>query len=392
MSESFDRRWFVISALALGSLLIHLLVSTTYGLHRDAFLYLAESAHPAWGYLSIPPLTPTVARLWQALFGSSVTAIRMIPAMIGALSIIMIGKIVIELGGRSWAILLACLAYLVSPAFLRSNTLFQPVSFDAFFWLLGAWAAIRLLHTEDRRWWLALGVIFGLGFLNKYSMVFPVFSFAVGLALTPQRRLFRSRWLLFGLLAASLMVLPNLYWQFQHNWPVMQHMTHLRDRQLVHVHAADFLVMQFFMIFSAAPVFLAGLIYAFSGKPARPFRALGWTYVTLLLLMIVLSGKSYYTLGIYPVFFAFGGVALTRYTGNRLSWIRPALAALMILVLLPLLPLSLPVLSYPDMVRYSRVLSGNGMEDLFRWEDGTPPPPASGLRRHDRLERTGPCR
>ncbi len=371
MSESPNRGWLIIGAFALGTLILHMLVSTNYELHRDAYLYLADADHLSWGYLSIPPLTPFVAHFWQLLFGSSVFAVRLIPAFIGALSIIVIGEIVRELGGRSWSIILACLAYLVSPAFLRSNSLFQPVSFDSFFWLLATWAMVRLLRTEDQRWWLVLGIIFGFGFLNKYSIVFPALSFVVGLSLTKQRLLFRSRWLFYGAVAGLIIILPNLLWQFNHNWPVVHHMTQLRDSQLIHVRLSDFLVMQAFMILPAVPVFLAGIFYVLLDKSANRFRAIGFTYFILLILLIMLSGKSYYTLGIYPVFFAFGGVAITRYTGGKLQWSRSALALFMILVTLPAVPMSLPVLPYPGMIRYDKAVVKMGMDDLLRWEDGT---------------------
>jgi uncharacterized membrane protein len=348
-----------------------MVVSTNYELHRDAYLYLAESDHLAWGYLSIPPLTPFFAHCWQILFGSSVLAIRMIPAVIGVLCIILISKIVRELGGGTWSIILACLAYLVSPAFLRSNTLFQPVTFDIFFWTLGTWAMIRLLRSEDRRWWLVLGIIFGFGFLNKYSIVFPALSFVLALSFTKQRFLFFSRWLFWGALAALIIILPNLLWQYNHNWPVVHHMTQLENGQLTHVKLSDFLVMQLFMILPAIPLFFAGLFYGLFDKSTNKLRAMGWTYIVLLILLISLSGKPYYTLGIYPVFFAFGAVAIVRFTEDAFKWIRPALAGLMILILLPILPMSLPVLSYPDMIRYDQAISKWGMKDVLRWEDGS---------------------
>jgi len=371
MSESPGRSWLIIGAVAFATLLIHMLVSTNYELHRDAYLYLAQSDHLSWGYLSIPPLTPFVAHFWQLLFGSSVFAVRLIPAMIGALSILIIGQIVRELGGRTWSLMMACLAYLAAPAFLRTGSLFQPVSFDCLFWLLGTWAMVGLLRSENRKWWLILGIIFGLGFLNKYSIVFPALAFVIGLSLTKQRFLFRTRWLLFGAVAAFLIMLPNLLWQFNHNWPVVHHMTQLRDSQLIHVRLSDFLIMQAFMIFPALPVFLAGLFYVLFDKSAQRFRSMGFTYLVLLILLIILSGKSYYTLGIYPVFFFFGGVAITRYTGGKLQWSRYVLAVLMVLITLPILPMSLPLLSYPAMVRYDQVISKMGMNDLLTWEDGT---------------------
>ena len=43
------------------------------------------------------------------------------------------------MGGKTWAILLGCSAFILSPAFLRSNTLFQPVAFNQFYWLVSTY-------------------------------------------------------------------------------------------------------------------------------------------------------------------------------------------------------------------------------------------------------------
>lgn len=370
MSLSSNRQWLIIGFFAFGVLLIHMLVSTNYELHRDAYLYLAEADHLAWGYMSIPPFTAFVGHFWTLLFGYSSFAVRLMPAFTGAFCIILIGLIVRDLGGNNWSILMACLAYVVSPAFLRVNSLFQPVSFNIFFWLLGIWGMVRLLRTEDRRWWLVLGVIFGIGFLNKYSILFPAVAFIAGLLLTPQRKLLRSVWVVYGLIAGLIIMSPNLVWEYGHNFPVVHHMLELHNTQLVHVRIFDFIIMQGFMILPALPVFLAGLYYTLIDRSASRFRAIGWLYIILMALMIVLSGKAYYTLGVYPAFFAFGGVAVSRYGGGNFKWIRYALTGFMILVILPVLPMSLPLLRYPSMIRYDRVISGMGMNDLLRWEDG----------------------
>ena len=99
--------WYLISSLVVLKILIHFITSTNYGLQRDAYLYIAEAHHLDFGYLSIPPMTPVLIRIMETFFGNSVFAERILPALIGALSIIVIAKIVMEFGGKRWAILLA---------------------------------------------------------------------------------------------------------------------------------------------------------------------------------------------------------------------------------------------------------------------------------------------
>jgi dolichyl-phosphate-mannose--protein O-mannosyl transferase len=150
-NSRLSAEWLLIISLALFKLAIHFFTNTNYGLHRDEYLYLALADHLDFGYVSVPPFIALAGRAAVALFGDSVFAVRFFPALIGAASVIIIGLMAKNLGGEKWAIVLACTAFIVSPAFLRSNTLFMPVSFDQFYWLLCAYFMLKLIQTQNPR-------------------------------------------------------------------------------------------------------------------------------------------------------------------------------------------------------------------------------------------------
>ena len=106
-------------------------------------MYIDLGNHLAWGYQSVPPSIAVFANISRFLLGDTTFAIRFFPAIIGALSLLIIGIMVKEAGGGKWAQFFALLAFLLSPAFLRCNTLFQPVSFNQFYWLLLAFLLFR---------------------------------------------------------------------------------------------------------------------------------------------------------------------------------------------------------------------------------------------------------
>lgn len=362
--------WLLLAGLAAGKLLVHFMTSTNYELHRDTYLFLALGDHLDWGYISVPPAIAFFARLTQTLFGDSVFAVNILPAVAGAASVILIGLMVKSLGGKTWAIALAGAAFILSPAFLRSNSLFQPVSFDQFFWLLGTFGALRLLQTQNPKLWLPLGAVCGLAFLNKYAIVFLVCALLLAFLLAPARKLFLSKYFLLGLLAGFLIILPNVLWQMQHNWPVLAHMEELRRTQLVNVSVSNFIVMQLLMNLPGLLVWLAGLaFFLFSGE-AKNLRPMGYAYIGLILLFLALQGKHYYTLGIYPVLFAAGGVVLEKYSAARRQWLRPALLSFMIVMALPAIPYSLPVLPHEQMAVYAEHSKNFGLSSALRWEDG----------------------
>src|SRR3972149_5557597 len=118
-----SKEWAIVIGLAIIKLLIHFFTNTNYELHRDAFLYYSLGEHPDWGYLSVPPLIAVFSKLAVLLFGNTIFALRFFPAIVGSVSVIIIGLIIKELGGKVMALILGCITFILTPAFLGSNTL-----------------------------------------------------------------------------------------------------------------------------------------------------------------------------------------------------------------------------------------------------------------------------
>ena len=95
------------------ALLVHLLTNGRYGYFRDELYYIACAKRLAFGYVDQPPLSILLLRLSEVLLGSSLFAIRLLPALAGAATVAVTGLIARELGGRAWAIALACTARFV---------------------------------------------------------------------------------------------------------------------------------------------------------------------------------------------------------------------------------------------------------------------------------------
>lgn len=149
-----SRDWQLILLFATLKLLIHLFTNTNYELHRDAYLYYAQSEHLAWGYVAVPPFIAMVGKFATALFGNTIFGLRFFPALIGAVNIIFIGLMVKELNGKKFAISLAGLAFILSPLFLHVNTLYQPVCFNQFFWLLSAYLILIMIKRNEPKIWI----------------------------------------------------------------------------------------------------------------------------------------------------------------------------------------------------------------------------------------------
>ena len=296
----------ILIYIALATVVIHLFTGGRYGFHRDELATLEDARHLAWGYVAYPPLTPFFARLSLILFGTSLTGFRFFAAVAEAIAVVLTGLMARELGGRRGAQLVAAVAAV--PFCLGGGSLMQYVSFDYLFWVLTAYFVVRLLKSENPRWWLAIGASIGLGMMSKYSMPFFVAGLLVGLLLTPARRCLTTKWLWLGVAISLLIFLPNLLWQIDNHFISLDFLQHIHARDIRWGRTKNFLPGQLYLTLLAFPLALMGLYFYLFSRAANRFRILGWMYIVTLLLFIIAKGRNYYLAGTYPMLYAAGAV------------------------------------------------------------------------------------
>ncbi len=103
--ESTERRAGEVSAgllvagIAAVKLLLHLYAGRYYGFFVDELYNLALARHLAWGYVDVAPMIALLGRMELAIFGDSLTAIRLFPAIAGAGLVVLTAAIARQLGG-----------------------------------------------------------------------------------------------------------------------------------------------------------------------------------------------------------------------------------------------------------------------------------------------------
>ena len=356
----------LLLGLAVGVIAVHLRPLGGWELHRDEYMYVGFAQHVQWGFWSTPPLLGVIAWLLAAVTDLSFHAVRFVPAAFGAGVVVLTGRMAERMGAGVWGVLLAAAGIALSPAYLRSADLFQPVIIDILFWTLVLSILVNYLLSEKEPVpWLALGLTIGIGLLNKYSIGVLVIALLAGLVLTRHRALLgrRTFWMSVGL--ALLIWTPNLWWQYQHGFPVIGHMGELVETQLVNVRPADFLIGQLLMHVPVVLIWLAGLVFLYRDKALRPVAI---SFVALIVVMLLLRGKTYYTLGFYPVLFAAGGVWLEA---KLPRFAQAGLLVVGAVVLWMVLPFSLPLLSPAETAEYGeRWVEKTGVTGPLTWEDG----------------------
>lgn len=302
-------------AIAAAVTLLHLLTNGRYGFHRDEFQFLSDARHLDWGFVPYPPLTPFLEHLGLSLFGVSLVGLRLFSVLAQAAAVIVSGLMARELGGRPLAQITAALAVALSPLPLFEGTEFQYSSFDYLWWVLAAYFIIRLLKTENPRWWLAVGASLGLGLQTKYSIIFFIAGILGALLLTRARRYFLNTWFWAGVALTLLIFLPNFLWLVRHNFISYDFLKHIHTRDVGQGRADGFLRDQFLICVNlfAAPLWLLGLVAYLRDRCYRP---LAWMYLIPLALFFFAKGRGYYLAAAYPMLLAMGAVAGERWLAS----------------------------------------------------------------------------
>lgn len=366
MSNSIRNTLVLTGFLALKFVLQFTLIAPEYELHRDEFLHLDLGKHLAWGYQSVPPLISWISRLIDAL-GNSVFWVKFFPALFGALTILVVWKTIRELGGNLFALSLGAAAVLFS-ALLRMNTLYQPNSFDVLCWVTFYFVMIKYLNHKRAKWLFMAALVFALGFLNKYNIVFLLLGMFPAILLTPHREMFMKKEFYHALLLGTLLILPNLLWQYTNDFPVVHHLKELSENQLNNVNRLDFLRSQLLFFAGGLFVIIAGLYALITWKTFDKYRAFLWAFVFTLIIFLIFQAKDYYAMGLYPVYIAFGAVYLEQLlAAGRKRYLRPVALLLPVLLFLPLYDIAFPNKHPQEIVAHSEKYKRLG---LLRWEDG----------------------
>jgi len=360
------KMWILVGFIFLKFLLQYILISPEYDLQRDEYLYLDQAHHLAWGYLSVPPATSWISSIIY-LLGNSVFWVKFFPSLFGALTIFIVWKTIEALKGNLFALILGATCILFS-ALLRLNTLYQPNSLDVLSWTAFFFVIIKYFNTEKPKWLFVAAIVFALGFLNKYNIIFLLLGFIPAILLTQQRKVFGQKKLYSAVLLGLFLIAPNLLWQYNNNFPVIHHLNELANTQLVNVDRLDFLKSQLLFFIGSLFVIISALYGLLLYRPFKKYRPFFWAFFCILIVFIFFKAKDYYAIGLYPIYISFGSVFLADVLNKGWKkYLQPIAIAIPVLIFIPMFNIAFPNKSPEYIIKHSDKYKALG---LLRWEDG----------------------
>jgi len=314
----------ILILLAVARVLFHVATNGQYGFHRDELQTLDDARHLDWGFVAYPPITPLIGRLELTLFGASLIGFRLFSAIAVSAVMVLTGLIARELGGSRHVQVLAAVAAGISPMSLVQGAVLQYVAFDYLWGVTVTYFLVRLIKSDDPRWWVPIGAVLGLGMETRYTIGFLALGIVGAVLITPLRKHLASKWLWIGVAASILIFLPNVIWQVRHHFISLEFLSylHARDSRQGRYHGFYIEQLQICANLVTTPLVLLGLLFYLVRKEGKRYRALGWVFVVSFTLFALFGARSYYTAPLYPVLIAAGCVLFVSW-GNGLRGVWP---------------------------------------------------------------------
>jgi 4-amino-4-deoxy-L-arabinose transferase-like glycosyltransferase len=348
----------IILALAFAALAFHLLVNAFggYGIFRDEYYYIACSKRLAAGYVDHPPLAMFLMAGGRALFGSTQFGIRVLPAVAHALTVALGGLIARRLGGRQAAVLLAGLAVFLAPIIIGHTNIFQMNAFAHLFWALSAYLLVLIVDRSRPSLWILLGVVMGLGLLNKIDFLWFGAGLGAGLLLTDLRKHLATPWPYVAAGIALVLFSPFILWNATHGFAHLEFIRNASAGKYSGLSRLDFLAGQALFLNPVNMLFwIPGLLFLLFNREGRRYRVLGIIYLTAFAILLVNPhSKAEYLAPAYIMLFAAGGVAVERWaTHGRRGWAVASLAGVSVVTSLLMIPMAVPVLPVETYIKYA---------------------------------------
>jgi 4-amino-4-deoxy-L-arabinose transferase-like glycosyltransferase len=375
----------LIISVALLNLIISLVTQAffAYGIFRDELYYLASTSRLDIGYVDHPPFSIWVLAIWKSLFGDSMFVIRIVPAIVSTVVIFIIGIFTLRLGGGKSAVIISTITIMLAPIFLGMNTIYSMNTFDFFFWISSSYIFLRIIQTGNKNLWYLLGIVLGLGLMNKTSMLWLCTGIFMGVIFTPLRKVLKTKYPYIAAIIALILFSPYIVWNVTHDFA---HLEFMRNAVTFRYNGLSALSFVFDQIIIFTPpsilIWLPGLIFYFASKEGKQYRAVGFIWITTFLILLINGhSKGEYIAAAYQILYAGGAVMITSWSLKRM-WLKHALVIPVIISSILGAPFGRPILAPETFLHYQSFMGpkppsneGHNTEfpqfysDMFGWEE-----------------------
>jgi 4-amino-4-deoxy-L-arabinose transferase-like glycosyltransferase len=219
------RKHAEIAALIGLFTMIRLLIAPSFGMGVDEAHYVLYAKHLDWSYVDHPPLVGWIHALFYYSLGSSEFLARLPAIILFALVSVLSYRFILSFSGSKRTAVTGVLALNVSFMMNALGIMLLPETI-----LLALMLPIidltKKIESHGRfRDFIFLGIVLGLAGLTKYTAILFVPPILIYLLIKKRSDLIFSRYMFFAGSLAILMVMPVIYWNFNHDFISFRYQT-----------------------------------------------------------------------------------------------------------------------------------------------------------------------
>ena len=237
------------------------LYNSNIDLYVDEAYYWGWSRYFDFGYYSKPPVIAWVISIFTSICGNGELCIKSPALLFYPLTTILIYFITKELFDEKKAFWAGAI-FITLPSVSISSMIISTDVIFLFFWALTLFFFIKAIKTNRDFYWILTGFSGGFGLLSKYTMIiFPISAFVYLFFSKRYKKHLKNPKLYMSMLLAALTYLPNLIWNYRHQFVSFMHTKEISeiDRELFHFDKMlEFLGSQFGVF---GPIFFAVLLF-----------------------------------------------------------------------------------------------------------------------------------
>lgn len=349
--------------------MLHLIADLNSGFQGDELLHIETGNYPSFGYMEFPPVIGWLAFIQNQFSSQSVFVHHIFSHIASLLILVLIALATVELGGKSKAVFIVLLCILVAPAFGRAHQLFQPVVFTHLFWLFSFYQLARYIKTLDKKYLLYLTIGVGFGFLTKYDILFFIAGLTGLLLIKRTRTAILQKDIWKYILLFFILIAPNILWQYQYGFPVLDMFSRLYETQL-----DKLTILGVFetMVISLNPLtlffWIGGLIYMFRTENSSIYRPIAFTIIISIALLTLNKSKAYYFYPAMITLMIFGSIWFEQKVLSKRKWILFPATFLLFLSGIVLIPYGLAILPLDIFIKFAGIENKGGRYEIDHQE------------------------
>jgi 4-amino-4-deoxy-L-arabinose transferase-like glycosyltransferase len=226
LQQRYSTTRLLLLLLLIAGIWIGYLAINQRPLNFDEAQYWLWSQHLSWGYHSKPPIIAWMIRFSTSLLGNSpFGVIIMVPIVNLVTSLLLFAATSISHDQKTawWT----ALTFILLPSVILSSSLISTDPFTLCFWALAMWGTVKLIQTQQQRYWVLIAIANALAILSKYTGLLFTISLTLYLLCDKQQRqlLLKPGFYLYIMLT-GLLIAPNLFWNFHHGMAAFNHVAH----------------------------------------------------------------------------------------------------------------------------------------------------------------------